>query len=95
MKKKYVEDSKKEFQSGWFWIYVISLIGIVVLFNIYKENKSVNIGLLFILTIIQVVYGAFQVKATYNKTFYQRYIGLGYGIFLLVFALINFAIQVN
>jgi len=95
MEKKHIEDYKKEFKNIWFWIYFISLIVIVIIFYIFKENEFVNISSLFFLTIIQVLYGAFQVKASYNETFYQKYVGLGYGVFLFVFALINLAIKVD
>ena len=95
MEKNNFEDFKKELKNVWFWLYISSIIAIVIVFNVYNVNEFLNIGSLFLLSIIQILYGAFQVKASYNETIFQKFIGLGYGIFLLVFALINLAVKVN
>ena len=84
-----------ELKNPWFWVYIVSLIILVIIFNLFKESKFLNIGSLFLLSFVQLIYGAFQIKASYNQTFFQKYISLGYGIFLLIFSLINLAIEVQ
>lgn len=98
-KEIFLEMVKKEFleevKNVWFWIYLISLTIIVIIFNTSKQNITINISSLFLLSIIQLIYGSFQIKAYYNETFFEKYISLGYGLFLFVFAIINVAVRVN
>lgn len=81
---------KSEFKNPWFWIYFFSLIILVTVFNLFQRYKTINVGSIFLLSFAQLAYGYFQIKAVYNKTTFQKVIGLGYGILLLIFAFINF-----
>ena len=89
------EELIKQFRDFWFWAYLILIIVIVVIFNIFKSSKTLTVASLFCLAIIQIIYGSFQIKREYNKTKWEKFNSLGYGILLFIFAIINLALNVG
>ncbi len=89
------KDINNEFKKPWFWAYLISLVLLVVTFNLFKGSKTINVASLFILSFIQFIYGYHQYKADYNKTKWDKYNAIGYAICLFVLAIMNLALKVN
>lgn len=82
-----------EFKNKWFWIYLFSLVIVLIVFNLFKSNKFFNVSSLFFLALIQIIYGSYQFWLNKKSKFYQKYMSLLYGLYLGTFALINLAIN--
>ena len=76
-------------------IYVVSLLFILLLMWSFPKSNTLNVLLMFALAIVQLIYGWFEIKKTYNETKFQKYLSLGLGIYLFVMAIINLAFKLN
>ncbi|MFH2021041.1 MAG: hypothetical protein ABIJ34_06500 [archaeon] len=89
------KDTVNELKNPWFWIYLLSLTLTLLAYALKTNSKTINLGSLFILSIIQLIYGIFQINSPNNKTNWDRYNSIGYGILLLICAFINLSVKVN